>query len=227
MYLINRLPSLVIDWKTPHEMLFKKPPVYSHLKVFGCLCFNATLKRSRNKMDERARKSIFIGFPANTKGYILYDLQDHSIFISRDVYFYESNFPFKSDVIAEDGVTHNDCPISLPNLVFSQQEYSRPQGHSNLSPTQKQKPVVQLEVCSPQNDTSRPEVVPESQQNHRGIELEIPITINQDQTAGGESNPTEVVIPLRRSLRTRHKPQALNDYHCAVSGVKPNITSPY
>lgn len=96
-YLINMLPSLTIQWRTPFEMLFKKAPKCKHLKVFGCLCFASALKRSKTKKDERGRMCIFIGYPANFKGYILYDLKDHSTFISRYVYFYETNFPFKED----------------------------------------------------------------------------------------------------------------------------------
>lgn len=67
VYLINRLPSPVIGWKTPHEMLFKSFPEHKHLRVFGCLCFAATLRRSRTKFDEGGMKCVFIGFPANVK----------------------------------------------------------------------------------------------------------------------------------------------------------------
>ena len=38
VYLINRLPSLLINFSSPYEKLFNKLPNYNKLKVFGCLC---------------------------------------------------------------------------------------------------------------------------------------------------------------------------------------------
>ncbi|KAL0316620.1 UNVERIFIED_CONTAM: Retrovirus-related Pol polyprotein from transposon RE2 [Sesamum radiatum] len=38
-YLINWLPTPLLHWKSPFEVLHQKPPDYTRLKLFGCLCY--------------------------------------------------------------------------------------------------------------------------------------------------------------------------------------------
>lgn len=65
-----------------------------HLKVFCCLTFARNLQSHRTKFQPRARKIVFVGYKEGTKGYVLYDLQSHEIFISRNIILYENVFSF-------------------------------------------------------------------------------------------------------------------------------------
>ncbi|XP_070003109.1 uncharacterized protein [Nicotiana sylvestris] len=44
-YLINKMSSPLLLNVSPYEKLHGNPPIYEHLKSFGCLCFATSLKR--------------------------------------------------------------------------------------------------------------------------------------------------------------------------------------
>ena len=98
LYLINRCPSTGIGLKTPMEMWNGKPADYSNLKVFGSLAF-AHIKQ--DKLDARAIKCIFLGYPKGVKGYRLWRMEPGGgsrVIISRDVTFDEKRMGMKDDV---------------------------------------------------------------------------------------------------------------------------------
>lgn len=94
-YLINRLPSRVLNYKTPIECLsgtnsFIVPP-----KVFGCTCFVHDYRNSVGKLDPRAVKCIFLGYSPTQKRYRCWSPTERKFFVSMDVTFHE-NEPFYS-----------------------------------------------------------------------------------------------------------------------------------
>ncbi|CAJ2646442.1 unnamed protein product [Trifolium pratense] len=93
-YLINRCPSTGIDLKTPMEVWSGKPADYSNLKIFGALAF-AHVKQ--DKLDARAVKCVFIGYPEGVKGYKLWKMEPggSKFIISRDVTFDETRMGMK------------------------------------------------------------------------------------------------------------------------------------
>jgi len=78
IYLINRMPSRILKFKTPlnvfkecfpNSRLFVDVP----LKIFRCIAFVNIYDHKRGKLDPKARKCIFVGYPSNQKGYKCFD----------------------------------------------------------------------------------------------------------------------------------------------------------
>jgi hypothetical protein len=205
VHLINRLPSPLLNLKCPYEMLHKQPPTIVHLKVFGCLSYATTLQAHRTKFDSRARKAIFLGFKDGTKGYVLYDLSSHEIFVSRNVIFYENNFPFQNSETTSSHSIPNptltpilDDPISsipisntLPIPVMSESDPSSPITDTVISP------LFSPTTSSPTSSNTSP-------------------------------SPSPLPNPLRRSSRTIKPPSYLENFHCnsVLRSTLHNTTNP-
>jgi hypothetical protein len=86
-YLMNRSPTTSIECKTSEEVWSGMPSDYSNLKVFGCPAY---FHVNEGKLDVRANKYIFVGYPMNVKGYKLWYSILSKFLISRDVTFNES-----------------------------------------------------------------------------------------------------------------------------------------
>ncbi|KAL0311584.1 UNVERIFIED_CONTAM: Retrovirus-related Pol polyprotein from transposon RE1 [Sesamum angustifolium] len=95
-YLINRLPTSVLNWKTPYAMLYGKPVNYTVIRTFGCLAFATNVQPHKSKVTKRAYRCIFVGYAFGQKGYRLYDLENNVMLVSRDVVFHEGVFPYKN-----------------------------------------------------------------------------------------------------------------------------------
>lgn len=56
------MPSPILDWKSPYEVLLGQAPSYNDLRIFGCECFAYNVDRTRDKLNPRERKCVFIGY---------------------------------------------------------------------------------------------------------------------------------------------------------------------
>ena len=96
VYLINLLPAKLLNFQSPLQVLFHKIPNYHHLRVFGCLCFPSLRPYNHHKLSYRSTACVFLGYASTHKGYICLDVSTSRLYISRDVLFHESSFPFQS-----------------------------------------------------------------------------------------------------------------------------------
>ena len=87
-YLINRSPSTTLGFKVPKEIWSGRKPDLKHLRVFGCVAYAHV---SQGKLDARAKKCMFIGYPNGVKSYKLWYKEGYvsRVMISRDVTFRE------------------------------------------------------------------------------------------------------------------------------------------
>ena len=110
VFLINRIPTPILNNSSPFEKLYNKAPDYHDLKPFGCLCYFSTLQHNRHKFDARAKKGVFLGYKLGVKGYLYYDLDSGEISVTRNARFSELTFPYP---ITQTQSTH----ISIPSLT--------------------------------------------------------------------------------------------------------------
>lgn len=110
VHTINRIPTTALQNKIPYEVLFETPVDYERLKVFGCLAFSANTATKGDKFQPRGLPCIFLGYPPLQKGFRLLNLLTKEIFVSRDVTFNETVFPFHAKY-------KSSCMTPLPSQV--------------------------------------------------------------------------------------------------------------
>jgi len=66
-HIVNRLPTTILNYFSPHEMLYKTTEYFNQLKTFGSLCYSSILPTNRTKFDPMASKCVFIGFKEEQK----------------------------------------------------------------------------------------------------------------------------------------------------------------
>jgi len=88
-FTLNRAPSKSVE-TTPYELWFGNKPKLSFLKVWGCDVY--VKKLQPDKLEPKADKCVFIGYPKETIGYTFYHRSEGKVFVAKTGSFLEKEF---------------------------------------------------------------------------------------------------------------------------------------
>ncbi|KAK2972307.1 hypothetical protein RJ640_014365 [Escallonia rubra] len=96
-FLINRMPSTVLNGDVPYSVLFPTKPLFPvEPRIFGSTCFVRDVRPHLTKLDPKALKCVFLGYSRLQKGYRCYSPDLHKYLVSTDVVFSEHSQFFSS-----------------------------------------------------------------------------------------------------------------------------------
>ena len=91
---LNLIPTKKVS-ETPSKIWNGKVISLSYLKVWGCEAY--VRQETQDKLEPRSKKCFFVGYPANSFGYIFYDPSENKVFVSRRGVFLEKELISKSN----------------------------------------------------------------------------------------------------------------------------------
>lgn len=76
VFLINRSPLSVIEFKIAKELWTSQMPDLNNLKKFGCLVYVHSIE---GNLQPRDKRGIFTGYPDGVKGYMILFLENQKM----------------------------------------------------------------------------------------------------------------------------------------------------
>lgn len=119
-YLINRLPTRILNHTRPLKKLLNTSPDYSMLHTFGCACWPNLHPYNSRKLDFHSTLCIFLGYSNLHKGYKCLNRSTGRVYVSRDVVFDETRFPFSENPThTHSAHTNGSSTATLPPLLLT------------------------------------------------------------------------------------------------------------
>lgn len=201
-YLINRMPSSVLDDQTPHSILFPHTSLHPlQPRVFGSTCFVHNLSPGLDKLSARSLKCVFLGYHRSQKGYRCYSPTLQRYFISADVTFFESIPYFESTDSTKEPLS---TALPLPPLSISLESVTTeapPAAPPLQTYHRRQRPSV-VHIPAP---VSAPEAIPDSQPAPSPVsdpilppEPDLPIAIRKGIRSTRNPSPHYIALSYHR-----------------------------
>lgn len=165
VYVHNCVTSRVFrDGNTPHHLWFGRPPIPSHLRVFGCQTLYTLLQANVQKLDEKARKAIFLVYSDQSKGYMRMDTKTKQSFVSRNVVFDElSNVSTDSGEIDVVTLSDSEPEETLSNTDTPAPDFSEIQKQdSDADVNHAQNYGIAAESNAPQSTSEAQPAIPDA-----------------------------------------------------------------
>lgn len=104
VYIINRLPTPLLENKSHFEHVYHQQPAYDTFHVFGCHVYPCLRDYAPNKFSPRSLPCVFLVYSPHHKGFQCFDPTSSRIYISHHAIFDEHYFPYAA--------SHHDRPLS-------------------------------------------------------------------------------------------------------------------
>lgn len=136
VYLTNRSPTKSKNNQIPQELWTGRRVTLKHLRIFGCTAYTRIHKRQ--KLDDKAKKCIFLGYNKNC--YRLLDLTDETtLILGRDVTFNEKEFPGTNGHCDTDSREETQATIRIPRFQQNSQRQNEPRDQQDVT----QEPITE------------------------------------------------------------------------------------
>lgn len=162
-HIINLLPSKLLHFKSPYELLFHKQPDYQHLKPFGCLCYISNESAHTDKLLLELNNVFFWDIRLTRKAIklLIFLNLTKKQYVTRHVKFVEHVFPFcfnppgnttlttsqmmfpsPQDTSLDHDIQFSNTPMSAPENEYPNPELSNSGGNSPSIPNHSSSPVI-------------------------------------------------------------------------------------
>ncbi|KAA0051752.1 Retrovirus-related Pol polyprotein from transposon TNT 1-94 [Cucumis melo var. makuwa] len=118
-YTINGILYTTIYLKTPEELWSGRKPNIFKLRVFECVAYAHS---KQGKLDLRALKCMFLGYPVGSKGYKLWDSKSKMHIVRKDVIFRHEKFFMNQRKETTQIQRDLEEPTSRSKVEFSEKE---------------------------------------------------------------------------------------------------------